>query len=71
MTQTRQLSRRTVEDAVRIQPPERCSLRQHFAIHPGGQNDRAGIPSSMYTAAGSRFWGSGEHGYGQTDDTGD
>jgi hypothetical protein len=46
-TQTRQLSRRTVEDAVRIQPPEGDSLRPDFATRPGGRNDRAERPTSF------------------------
>jgi len=54
-TQADQLSRRTVEDAVPIQPPEGNSLRTDLATRPGGRNDRAGRPTSFYTTPGSSF----------------
>jgi len=47
MTQARQLSRWTVEDAVCIQPPKGSRLKTDFATHPGGRNDRAGRPTSF------------------------
>jgi hypothetical protein len=56
-TQARQLFRRTVEDAVRIQPPEWASLGPDLATRSGGLNDRAGRPTSFYTTPGSNFWG--------------
>jgi len=56
-TQTRHLSRRTVQDAVRIQLPEENSLRTDLATCPGGRNDRAGRPTSFYKTPGSSFWG--------------
>ena len=56
-TQARQLSWRTVEDAVRIQPPERSSLSPDLTTSPGGWNDRAGRPTSFYSTPGSSFWG--------------
>jgi len=55
MTQTGQLSRRTVEDVARIQPPEGSSHRLHLATRPGGWRDRAGRPASFYTTPGSSF----------------
>jgi len=57
MTQAHQLSRRTVEDAIRIQFPERTRLRPDFATHPGGRNDRPARPTSFYSTPGSSFWG--------------
>ena len=41
-TQTRQFSRQTVNDAVRIQPPGGSSLRPDSATCPGRLGDRAG-----------------------------
>jgi len=57
ITGARQLSRQTVEDAVRIQPPEGSSLRLDFATRLGGRNDRVGWPTNFYTTRGSSFWG--------------
>jgi hypothetical protein len=56
-TQTRQLSRRTVDDAVRIQSAEGNRLRTDLATRPGGRDDRAGRPTSFCTTPGSSFWG--------------
>jgi len=58
-TQTRQLSRRTVEDAIGIQPPEWSSVRPDFATRSGGWKDRAGRPTSFYTTPWSSAWGGG------------
>jgi len=57
MTQVRQVSRRTIEDAVRIQPPEGSSLRPDLATRLGGRNDGARRPTRFYTTARSSFWG--------------
>jgi len=51
-----QLSWWTLDDAVRIQPPEGSSLRPDFATCPGGRNDTAGRPSSFYTTPGCSMW---------------
>jgi hypothetical protein len=56
-TQARQLSRRTVEDWVCIQPPEWSSLTPDIATRPGERQNRVGRPTSIYTTPGSRFWG--------------
>jgi hypothetical protein len=69
-TQTRQLSRRTVEDAVRIQPPEGNSLRRDIATRPGGRNDRAGRPTSFDITPGSSFWGPRPSSHCRTEDAG-
>jgi len=70
-TQARQLSRRTVEDAVRIQPPEGKRLGPDLATRPGGRNDRAGRPTSFYTTAGSSFWGPRPSSHRRTENAGD
>jgi len=55
-TQTRQISRRTVHDAVCIQLPDGNSLWPDFATSLGGRNDRAGRSTSFDTTTGSSFW---------------
>ena len=70
-TQTRHLSWRAVEDAVRIQPPEGSSHRPDLATCPGGRRDMAGRPACFYTTTGSSFWGPWPSSYRWTDDPGD
>src|SRR5882757_3363186 len=70
-TQARQLSRRTVEDAVCIQPPEGNSLRTDLATREGRRNDRAGRPTSFYTTPGSSFWGPRPSSHRRTENAGD
>ena len=65
-TQARQLSRRTVENAVRIQSPEGSRLRTNLATRPGGRNDRVGRPTSFDTTPGSSFWGPGPNSHRRT-----
>jgi hypothetical protein len=48
-TQAHQFSRRTVEDAVHIQPQQGSSLKPDLGTRPGGRNERAGRPTSFYT----------------------
>jgi hypothetical protein len=69
-TQARQLSRRTVEDAVCIQPPEGNSLRPDFATRPRRRNDRAGGPTSFYITPGSSFRGSQPSSHHRMEDAG-
>jgi hypothetical protein len=54
--QAHPLCRRTVKDAVRIQPPEEGSLRSGLTTRPGGRHDRAGRPTSIYSTPGSSYW---------------
>jgi len=70
-TQTLQLSRQAVEDAVCIQPPQGNSLEPDLATRPGGQNDWAGRPTSIDTSPGSSFWGPRPSSYRQTKNAGD
>jgi len=70
-TQTRQLSRRAVEDAVCIQSLEGNSLRLDSATRPGGRNDRGGRPNSFYTTPGSSFWGPRPSSHRPTENAGD
>jgi len=70
-TPTRQLSRRTVEDAVRIQSPEGSRLGPNTATRPGGRNDRVGRPTSFYTTPGSSVWGPRLSSHRRMEDEGD
>jgi len=56
-TKAPQLSRRTVEAAVLIQPPEGSILSPDLATNTGWCNDRAGRPTSVLTTPGRRVWG--------------
>ena len=56
-TQAGQLPRQTIEDALSLQPPQGHSLGADLATRPRGQNDRAGIPTSVYTPPESGLWG--------------
>jgi len=49
------LSQWTFEDALRMQPPEGCSLGPVFATCPGWQNNWAERPTSICTTPGSSF----------------
>jgi len=69
--QTCQFPRQTVEDAVRILPPEGSSFRPDFATRPGGQGDRAGRPTTLYTTPGSSFWGPRPSSHRRTENAGD
>jgi len=70
-TQARQLSRRTVKDAVCIQPLEGSSLKPDLATCPVGRNDRAGRHTSFYTTPGSSFWEPRPDSHRRTKDAGD
>jgi len=54
---TQQVPRRTSQDEVRLQPPERARLEANLAARPGQWRNRAGRPASLYTTPGSSFWG--------------
>jgi len=70
-TQTRQLSQRAVEDALRIQSLEGNSLRPDFATRQGWQRDWAGRPASFYTTPGISIWGPRPSSNRQTENAGD
>jgi hypothetical protein len=54
-TETRPLSRGTVEDTVRIQPPEMNHLGPNPTTGQEGSDNRARRPTNMYTTLGSSF----------------
>jgi len=70
MTQARQLYRRTVEDAVRIQPPRANKLRPDLATRPRSRDERIGKPTSFDMTPGSSFWGPQQSSYHRTEDAG-
>jgi hypothetical protein len=70
-TQTRQLSQRTVEDVVPIEPPDGNSLRPDLITRPGARKDRAGRPTSIYTTSGSCCWGPRPSSHRRTRNVGD
>jgi len=70
-TNARQLSRWTLEDAVRIQSSEGGRLRPDFATRPGGWGNRTGRLTSIYTTPGSSNWGPRPSSHHRTENAGD
>jgi len=69
--QTREVPRRAVEDAVRIQSPEGSGSRPDFATRPAGRRDWARRPASLSTTPGSSVWGPWPSSHHWTDNAGD